>query len=456
MAKLKTVFICRGCGYETPKWAGMCPQCKMYNTFEEYTNQPISSAKASSLSSAAASVVSLPEAADTSNESRTPTNISELDRVLNGGIVEGSVILLGGEPGIGKSTLLLQICESVGIQGVKILYASGEESVTQIKMRANRLNVSSENISLTSEANLRSIEAAINSVTPDIVLIDSIQTVYNEDIPSTPGSVTQVRECTQYLIRLAKKRGVSVILVGHVTKDGAIAGPKILEHMVDTVLYFEGERHASYRIIRTVKNRFGPANEIGVFEMRGSGLAEILNPSEYMLSGRPKDAAGSVVTASMEGSRPILTEVQALISYTNFSTPRRSANGVDYNRAVMLMAVLEKRLGFKLSTYDSYVNIAGGLKVTEPAADLALAAAISGSYKNIAVDTKTMIFGEVGLTGEVRAVTRAEKRVQEAVKFGFTHCLIPQANLKENRIAENKGVHVYGISNIAEMMGLLF
>jgi DNA repair protein RadA/Sms len=456
MAKPKTVFICRGCGYETPKWAGLCPQCKMYNTFEEYTNQTVSSVKASSAGGSAASVVSLPDAADTSNESRTPTNISELDRVLNGGIVEGSVILLGGEPGIGKSTLLLQICESVGVQGVKILYASGEESVTQIKMRANRLNVSSGSISLTPEANLRSIEAAINSVCPDIVLIDSIQTVYNEDIQSTPGSVTQVRECAQALIRLAKKRGVSVILVGHVTKDGAIAGPKILEHMVDTVLYFEGERHASYRIIRTVKNRFGPANEIGVFEMRGNGLAEILNPSEYMLSGRPKDAAGSVVTASMEGSRPILTEVQALISYTNFSTPRRSANGVDYNRAVMLMAVLEKRLGFKLSTYDSYVNIAGGLKVTEPAADLALAAAISGSYKNIAVDTKTMIFGEVGLTGEVRAVTRAEKRVQEAVKFGFTQCLIPQANLKENRIAENKGVHVYGISNIAEMMDLLF
>lgn len=448
MAKQKTVYVCRNCGYETGKWMGMCLQCKMYNTFDEYVGK--------TQAAGAINVVALNEADDSFRENRTPTNITELDRVLNGGIVDGSLILIGGEPGIGKSTLLLQICESVGTQGKSILYVSGEESVQQIKMRANRLNVKSENISVVAETNYRSVESAINMVNPDIVLIDSIQTVYIDDIPSAPGSVNQVRECTSALMRTAKKNGISIIIVGHVTKEGSIAGPKVLEHMVDTVLYFEGERHASYRIIRSVKNRFGPANEIGVFEMRDKGLVEILNPSEYMLSGRPEKAAGSVVTASMEGSRPILTEVQALISYTSFTTPRRSSNGVDYNRVVMLMAVLEKRLGFKLSTYDSYVNIAGGLKVAEPAVDLALVAAISGSYKNIPVDTKTLIFGEVGLTGEVRAVTKADNRVMEACKFGFTQCVMPQANLKQNPFQENKDIRVYGVSNIAEIMDLLF
>lgn len=448
MAKAKTVYICRNCGYEAGKWMGMCLQCKMYNTFDEYTGK--------NLTGTASPVILLQEAADSFDENRIPTDISELDRVLNGGIVEGSVILLGGEPGIGKSTLLLQICQTIGAKGKKVLYVSGEESVQQIKMRANRLNVTAENISVAAETEYKAVENAINAVNPDLVLVDSIQTLYIEDIPSTPGSVNQVRECASALIRTAKKNGISILIVGHVTKEGSIAGPKVLEHMVDTVLYFEGERHASYRIIRSVKNRFGPANEIGVFEMREKGLAEILNPSEYMLSGKPQQAAGSVVTSSMEGSRPILTEVQALISYTSFGTPRRSANGVDYNRVVMLMAVLEKKLGMKLSTYDSYVNIAGGLKVTEPAADLALVAAISGSYKNMPVEDKTLIFGEVGLTGEVRAVTRADKRVQEAYKFGFTNCVIPQANLKQNPFSDNKNMRVYGISNIAEMMELLF
>jgi DNA repair protein RadA/Sms len=420
----------------------------MFNTFEEY------SGRAQALG--AAPIVTLSEAGVFSAECRVRTNITELDRVLNGGIVEGSLILLGGEPGIGKSTLLLQICEGVGVQGKNILYVSGEESVQQIKMRADRLSVSSENIKLAAETDFKAVEGAINAVRPEIVLIDSIQTVYDPDIASAPGSVNQVRECTQALIRIAKKNGVSVILVGHVTKDGAIAGPKVLEHMVDTVLYFEGERHASYRILRSVKNRFGPANEIGVFEMRDKGLAEILNPSEYMLSGRPEKAAGSVVTALTEGSRPILIEVQALVSYTNFGTPRRSTNGVDYNRGVMLMAVLEKRLGLNLSAYDSYINIAGGLKATEPAADLAALAAIASSYKNIPVDAKTMIFGEVGLTGEVRAVAKAGLRVREALKFGFVQCIIPQVNLKMDEHPQGKDMRVYGVSNIAEMTELLF
>jgi len=446
VAKQKTVYICKNCGYKTGKWTGMCLQCKMYNTFEEHLgNTPQTDAEP---------VITLAEAGNLSCDNRFATGMSEFDRVLNGGIVSGSVILLGGEPGIGKSTLLLQICERVGANGKTVLYISGEESVSQIKMRADRLGVSSKNIRIAAETDFKTVRAIINEETPDIVLIDSIQTVYDPDIPSAAGSVTQVRECAQAFIRIAKKSGISVVLVGHVTKDGAIAGPKILEHMVDTVLYFEGEHHASYRIIRSIKNRFGPANEIGVFEMRENGLIEIQNPSEYMLSGRPEKAAGSAVTAIIEGSRPILIEVQALVSYTNFSAPRRVANGIDYNRGVMLLAVLEKRQGFKLSAYDSYINIAGGLKALEPSADLAAVAAVASSYKNIPINAKTMIFGEVGLTGEVRAVTKAELRVKEAAKFGFTECVMP-LSLKTDSLTEG-GIRIYGVSNIAEMMELLF
>lgn len=444
MAKLKNLYICQQCGYESSKWLGKCPSCNEWNCFVEEVSetkkspQPTKSAKPVTLNNI-----------QTISEGRTKTQIKELDRVLGGGIVQGSMILVGGDPGIGKSTLLLQISQQIGNQNIKILYVSGEESVQQIKMRADRLKINTNNLLLISETNLGTIEATIANEKPTIVIIDSIQTIYKDEVSSAPGSVSQVRECTGVLMKIAKGENISIIIVGHVTKEGAIAGPRVLEHMVDTVLYFEGERHASYRILRCVKNRFGSTNEIGMFEMQDIGLVEVTNPSEYMLSGRAIDAAGSVVTCSIEGSRPLLTEVQSLISYTNFGVPRRTATGIDYNRVAMLMAVMEKKLGMKLSSYDSYVNLAGGIKAVEPALDLAIVASIASSFKNIPIDPYTVVFGEVGLAGEVRAVSMAEKRVNECVKLGFKVCMLPETNFKS--IKNSAKVKLHGIKNVTEL-----
>ena len=384
------------------------------------------------------------------NEDRATTGMSELDRVLGGGLVEGSLTLIGGDPGIGKSTLLLQICSELGKQGKKILYVSGEESPHQIKLRADRLKINSENIKLLSETNIAVIDNAVLNENPDFVIIDSIQTMYTEEAASAPGSVTQVRETTSKLMHISKGRGISVMIVGHVTKDGNIAGPRVLEHMVDTVLYFEGDKTATYRILRAVKNRFGGTNEIGVFEMGNEGLKEIINPSAYMLSDRPIDVPGTAVTCSIEGTRPLLIEVQSLVSYTTFNMPRRMATGMDFNRVVIIIAVLEKRAGLQLSSYDSYINITGGIRVIEPAIDAAVAVAVASSYRNIPVSSDMLVFGEIGLTGEIRAVTEAKKRVQEAQKMGFKACIVPKANYKEASSVE--GIKVMCAQSVEELL----
>jgi len=446
MAKTRTIYVCRQCGYETGKWLGRCPSCDNFSTLEETQDTPIPAAKktiGSNIAVKLADVHPLPE-------SRTPTGLSELDTVLSGGIVAGSLILLGGDPGIGKSTLLLQICQNLGENGKLILYVSGEESSRQIKLRADRLKVNTKNLYLAAETGMPEIESMIDSVKPDLVIIDSIQTINNEGSTSAPGSVSQVRSCTSALMRIAKGSGISIFIVGHVTKEGAIAGPRVLEHMVDTVLYFEGERRESCRIIRAVKNRFGSTDEIGVFEMGSGGLTPIPNPSEYMLNGRPFDVPGSVVTCSMEGTRPLLTEVQALVCPTSFNVPRRTANGLDYNRCVMLLAVLEKRAGLKLSDYDSYLNIAGGIKIAEPSLDAAAVAAVASSLTNKVADPYTMVFGEVGLTGELRAVNMADRRIAEADKMGFKQCIIPSTNLRGLKKPEN--CLVLGAANINELL----
>ena len=450
MAKIKTKYICQECGYETGKWLGRCPSCNNFSTFSEEIVEKASS-KATTVS-ATSKALDLDSIAPI-NEVRTRTKIGELDRVLGGGIVDGSLTLVGGDPGIGKSTLLLQICQAIGEAGKKILYVSGEESAQQIKLRADRLNISTKNLLLLSETNFNIIENTIREISPDLVIIDSIQTVFLDDLSSAPGSVTQVRECTAKIMRIGKGENISIFIVGHVTKDGAIAGPRILEHMVDTVLYFEGERLASYRILRAVKNRFGSTNEIGVFEMRQIGLVEISNPSEYMLSGRPIGATGSCVTCSIEGTRPILAEVQSLVSYTTFNIPRRMATGMDFNRIILLIAVLEKKLNFQLGSYDAYINLAGGIKILEPALDAAAICSIVSSYKNKPIDAKTLIFGEIGLSGELRAVSFCEKRVMEALKLGFETVVIPKDNLKE--VSSIKNIKICPVSNINELLKLV-
>lgn len=450
MAKIKTKYICQECGYETGKWLGKCPSCNNFSTFSEEIVEKTSSNKTASISSKNKALDL--ESIAPINEVRTKTKIGELDRVLGGGIVQGSLTLVGGDPGIGKSTLLLQICEAVGQSGKKILYVSGEESAQQIKLRANRLNITTKNLLLLSETNFNVIENTIRDIKPDLVIIDSIQTVFLDDLSSAPGSVTQVRECTAKIMRIGKGENISIFIVGHVTKDGAIAGPRILEHMVDTVLYFEGERLASYRILRAVKNRFGSTNEIGVFEMRQIGLVEISNPSEYMLSGRPIGANGSCITCSIEGTRPILAEVQSLVSYTTFNIPRRMATGMDFNRVILLIAVLEKKLNLQLGSYDVYVNLAGGIKILEPALDASVACSIVSSYKNKPIDAKTLIFGEIGLSGELRAVSFCEKRVIEALKLGFETVIIPKDNLKE--VSSIKDIKIYSVANINELLNL--
>ena len=452
MPKPKTVFYCIECGYESPKWLGRCPSCKNYNTINEEPEVKVKTANVPGRSLKTFEPTLLDDI-NSDDVSKIKTNISELDRVLSGGLTEGSLTLLGGEPGIGKSTLLLQICAHNGFSSPDILYISGEESLSQIKQRANRLGVKNDRLFILPETNIAMIEAAVKKTAPSLIIVDSIQTMYSGDLTSAPGSVTQIRECAAFFMRVAKEEGISVILVGHVTKEGTIAGPRVLEHMVDTVLYFEGEKSVNYRLIRAVKNRFGATNEIGVFEMKENGLSSITNPSEYMLQGRPIGASGSVVTCAMEGTRPILSEVQALVCRTAFGMPRRVANGLDYNRVVMLIAMLEKRAGIALSNFDSYVNIAGGMKMTEPSIDLAVVTALISCDKEKPINPLFMAFGEVGLAGEVRAVASAEKRVIEAEKLGFKECAVPQANLKS--IKAGNGIRVFGVSNIGELLSLL-
>ena len=386
------------------------------------------------------------------DRARLKTGILELDRVLGGGLVPGSLILVGGDPGIGKSTLLLQVCRHLA-EGRGVLYISGEESLSQIKLRANRMGEFCENLKLLCETNLDTVRGVIENKRPDLVIIDSIQTMYSEEVSSAPGSVSQVRESTNVFLQLAKGLGITIFIVGHVTKEGTVAGPRVLEHMVDTVLYFEGDRHASYRILRGVKNRFGSTNEIGVFEMRASGLVEVENPSEYMLSGKPENASGSVVACSMEGTRPLLIEIQALVCETNFGMPRRTATGTDYNRVNLLMAVLEKRIGLHMSNCDAYVNIAGGIRMNEPAIDLGIVLAIVSSYKNRPLDEKMIVFGEVGLSGEVRAVSMPKQRVLEAKKLGFEACVLPQVSLAQ--VDDVKGIKLIGVKNVGDAMGLI-
>lgn len=443
----KSIFFCQNCGHEENKWLGQCPMCKEWNTFVEET---VSLTKGSSVKQAKEAEVVALRHIETDKEERTKTGIAELDRVLGGGIVPGSLVLVGGDPGIGKSTLLLQVCQKLCEDKKEVLYISGEESLKQIKLRANRMGEFQEDLFLLCETNLEVIRSIIEKRKPDMVVIDSIQTMYSEEVASAPGSVSQVRESTNVLMQLAKGLGISIFIVGHVTKEGTVAGPRVLEHMVDTVLYFEGDRHASYRILRAVKNRFGSTNEIGVFEMRQNGLVEVENPSEFMLNGKPEHASGSVVACSMEGTRPILIEIQALVCNSNFGMPRRTAAGTDYNRVNLLMAVLEKRAGLHLSNYDAYVNIAGGVKMNEPAIDLGIVMALVSSYKNHPIDEKTIVFGEVGLSGEVRAVSMPEQRVAEAKKLGFETCIIPEGCKK--MVKDIHGIKIVGVKNLNEAM----
>lgn len=393
----------------------------------------------------------------TDDENRISTQISEMDRVLGGGIVVGSLILVGGDPGIGKSTLLLQMCRNLSNEGKNVLYVSGEESLRQIKMRAQRLGSFKKDLSILCETDLDIISESISKMMPDVVIIDSIQTMYREDVGSAPGSVSQVREATSILMRIAKGLHISVFIVGHVTKEGVVAGPRVLEHMVDTVLYFEGDGGASFRFLRGVKNRFGSTNEIGVFEMRSDGLREVANPSEYMLQGKPENEAGSVVACSIEGTRPILVEVQALVCRTNFNMPRRTSAGTDYNRVNLLMAVIEKRIGLHLGDCDAYINVAGGMRINEPALDMGIVLAVLSSYKNIAIDSKTICFGEVGLVGEVRAVNQAEQRVIEAAKLGFDRCIMPKVNCDSLNIDSEqlKGMKLVGVKSIYELLEVI-
>lgn len=452
MAKSKSVFVCQECGYESNGWLGKCPACNQWNTFvEELQELP---GKASARQQRDVKPVNINDIS-IEIEERYSTGMKEMDRVLGGGIVKGSLILVGGDPGIGKSTLLLQVCEKVDA-GAGILYVSGEESVKQIKIRADRLGVKNGRLSMIAETNFSVIEQVIAREAPRLVIIDSIQTVFSETLTSAPGSVSQVREVTAGLMRVAKSLNIAMIIVGHVTKEGSIAGPRVLEHMVDTVLYFEGERHLSYRVLRAVKNRFGSTNEIGIFEMRDVGLVEVENASMIMLSGKPENVPGSVVICSIEGTRPMLAEIQALVCPTSFGMPRRMATGIDYNRIVLLMAVLEKRIGMQLHSHDAYVNVVGGLKIDEPASDLGIVTAIASSFRNAAVREGSVAIGEVGLTGEVRAVGQIDKRIMEAMRIGFKSCIIPKGNwtlVKQMRGIE--GIDIKAVENVQEALDIL-
>lgn len=458
MAKGKntTIFYCQGCGYESSKWMGQCPGCREWNTFVEET------VSKTELKNSGGQLKRLSEKAEPCvlsevtirKEDKLLTGIRELDRVLGGGIVQGSLTLVGGDPGIGKSTLLLQVCHNLAGEGHKVLYISGEESRMQIKMRADRIGSFTENMLLLCETALDTIAEVIREQKPEMVVIDSIQTMFNDNLSAAPGSVSQVRESTGVFLQLAKGLGVSIFIVGHVTKEGTVAGPRVLEHMVDTVLYFEGDRHASYRILRGVKNRFGSTNEIGVFEMRQEGLTEVANPSEFMLNGRPENASGSVVTCSMEGTRPLLIEIQALVCHSNFGIPRRQTTGTDFNRVNLLMAVLEKRSGLQLSGCDAYVNITGGMKIMEPALDLGIVLAIVSSFRNAALSAGLVAFGEVGLSGEVRAVSMAKQRVSEAEKLGFETCILPAVCAAECK--KDSRIKIIGVETVQDAIRGLF
>lgn len=453
MAKGKkvTVYFCQSCGYESSKWMGQCPGCREWNTFVEEAVDKAVAGKIKPVSGGNEELKpSRISEIDMKSKARMETGFAELDRVLGGGIVPGSLVLVGGDPGIGKSTLLLQVCRNLA-ETMEVLYISGEESLQQIKMRAQRIGHFSDQLQLFCETGMERIEQVVERQKPQVVIIDSIQTIYSDEVGSAPGSVSQVRETTGRLLKIAKGTGTTIFIVGHVTKEGVVAGPRVLEHMVDTVLYFEGDRHASYRVLRGVKNRFGSTNEIGVFEMREEGLAEVMNPSEFMLNGKPEGASGSVVACSMEGTRPILAEIQALVCHSNFGIPRRTAAGTDLNRVNLLMAVLEKRAGLSLSACDAYVNIAGGIRMNEPAIDLGIVMALASSFRDIAVDEKTICFGEVGLSGEVRAVSMAQQRVTEARKLGFETCILPKVSVPG--LTDAKGVRIVGVGNIREAIG---
>lgn len=450
MAKIKSVYVCSECGYESPKWYGKCPGCNQWNTMDEKISETANSAK---VITSPGHVMALGDITE-DVERRISTGNNEFDRVLGGGIVIGSLVLLSGDPGIGKSTILLQICQHLG-EKRKILYVSGEESANQIKMRANRLGVTTNNLYILTQTNVSIIIETIKTEKPDLVIVDSIQTMVYDEVASSAGSVTQVRECTNIYMHTAKDLGIPIIIVGHVNKDGAIAGPKVLEHIVDTVLYFEGEKNYSYRILRGVKNRFGSTNEIGVFEMTSDGLKEVLNPSLMMISGRPANTSGTCVACVMEGTRPILAEVQGLVCATGFGTPRRMSTGFDYNRMSMLLAVLEKRAGFIFSNMDAYVNVIGGLKLDEPAADLTVAMALVSSLKDKPVGDKVLAFGEVGLGGEIRAVNNCEQRINEAYRLGFEKCIIPFHNYKPLPKELKTSLDIVPVRNIRDAFSAL-
>lgn len=456
MAKGKnvSVYFCQNCGYESTKWMGQCPGCREWNTMVEelVDKKAVGRTKSAAQELEAAKPAALSQI-PYEHQERMHTGYGELDRVLGGGVVPGSLVLVGGDPGIGKSTLLLQVCQKLS-QKMDVLYISGEESPQQIKMRAERIGTFSDRLTLLCETNLDLVSKVIEREHPKVVMIDSIQTMYKEDVSSAPGSVSQVREATGVLLRIAKEKGIAVFIVGHVTKEGVVAGPRVLEHMVDTVLYFEGDRHASYRILRGVKNRFGSTNEIGVFEMQEQGLAEVENASEYMLSGRPENASGSVVVCTMEGTRPLLVEIQALVCHSNFGIPRRQTTGTDFNRVNLLMAVLEKRSGIQLASCDAYVNITGGLKIQEPAVDLGVVIAVLSSFRNAVLSPKLIAFGEVGLSGEVRAVSMAKQRVAEAERLGFETCILPYVCATECR--KGSGMKIVGVKTVQDVIEELF
>ncbi|MCL2162870.1 MAG: DNA repair protein RadA [Oscillospiraceae bacterium] len=459
MPKVRTIFVCSSCGYSAPAWLGKCPECGAWGTFEEemsdISGKKIDDSVHSGGQRRAVKALKLADIDLSGDEDRYATGVTEFDRVLGGGLVKGALVLIGGDPGIGKSTLILQMCEFMGASG-PVLYVSGEESVRQLKMRAGRLGVKNRNLLLAGENHLETIEKLIDENSPTIVIIDSIQTAYTDKLNSIPGSVTQIREVTMSLLKIAKESEISFFIVGHVTKDGAIAGPKVLEHMVDTVLYFEGERHMNFRILRAVKNRFGSTNEIGVFEMTEHGLIAVENPSAVMIGERPHNAPGSVIVPSIEGSRPVLVEMQALVARTSASNPRRMATGVDYNRMTLMVAVLEKRAGFKMFEYDVYVNVTGGLKLIEPASDMGIIASLASSYKDKPFECDAAFVGEIGLTGEVRSVDRIEKRLMEAHRMGFTRCLIPEGNMAAaSKLKGLEGLKVEGVRHIFSILNLL-
>ena len=455
MAKIKTKYVCQSCGYENPKWLGKCPECMKWNTFvEEIEDKSTKSNNRETfvIDKSSQKPVNI-NSITIKHEERFSSGINELNRVLGGGIVRGSLVLVGGDPGIGKSTLLLQVSESVAQSGKKVLYISGEESESQIKMRAERLNAKSENLFIMAENNLNIIEHNLEGFDPDLIILDSIQTVFTPDIASAPGTVSQIKEGTSRFMRISKKMGISTFVVGHVTKEGALAGPKIMEHMVDTVLYFEGERYNTYRLIRAVKNRFGSTNELGVFEMSEKGLQELENPSKALISEKPENASGSVIVSTVEGTRPMLLELQALVSPTSFGIPRRTATGIDFNRVNLLLAVLEKRAGMQIQNQDVYLNIVGGIKINEPSMDLGVILAVASGFRNIPISGEVAVTGEVGLTGEIRGVSYIEKRISECRKLGFKKIIIPKSNYEA--VKDVKGIEIWPVENVRQAINMV-